>query len=324
MAPQAAITGYNALRAPSLARQESLNAVRDKTFEEGRKEGLVAPPSAVGGGTASNILESFGGKAATGQKASKINQDAVTAVARREAGLPANSAISVEALEARRNVLAEPYREVAALSKEAASALSKLREVRNEATQYFREYDSTQRVAALKRAQKLQGESVALEKFLENEAMRGNKPNLIPELRSARTAIAKTYDVERALNLGTGDVSPAVLGRMLDKGKMLTGGLATIGRFQQAFPQFMREGERVPSPDVSATNLMAAGALGYGGYQAAGMPGILAAGVPFLRGGVRSALLSGPVQNTLMPNYAPVATAPAPQLLYQLGILQQP
>jgi hypothetical protein len=325
MTPQAAITGYNAMRAPSLARQESQNAVRDKTFEEGRQEGLVAPPSAAGGGFFSNILESFGGKAATNQKANKINQEALTAIARREAGLPENAAISVEALEARRNVLAQPYREVAALSKEASSALSKLREVRNEATQYFREYDVSQRVAALKKAQKLQQESLALEKFLENEAMRSSRPNLIPELRSARTAIAKTYDIERALNIGTGDVSAPVLGRMMDKGKMLTGGLATAGRFQQAFPQVMREGAVVPSPDVSATNMMAAGALGYGGFQAAGWPGLLAAGIPFARGGARAAMLSGPAQNSLVADYGPaMRPAPSPQLLYQLGILQQP
>lgn len=322
--PQAGITAYNAARAPSLARQEAQNAVRDKTFEQGRQEGLVAPPSAAGGGFFSNILESFGGKAATGQKANKINQEKVTDIARREAGLPKNSAISVEALEARRKVLAEPYREVAALSKDASDALTKLREVRNEATQYFREYDSTQRVASLKRANKLKGEATALEKFLENEAMRSGRPNLIPELRAARTAIAKTHDVERALNVGTGDISAVVLGRLVDKGKPISGGLDVVGKFQQRFPGVMREGEKVSSPDVSATNMMAATALGYGGFQAAGWPGALAAGIPFLRGGARAALLSKPTQNALIRDYNKMRTAPTPQLLYQLGILSQP
>jgi hypothetical protein len=325
LAPQAAITAYNAARAPSLARQESQNTVRDETFRQGREAGYVVPPSAAGAGVTSNILESFGGKAATGQKAVSVNQKVTDALARKEAGLPPNAAISVDALEARRKVLAEPYREVAKLSKDAAGTLEKLKETRNEATQYFREYDSTQRVAALKKANRLKADAAGMETQLESIALQHGMPDLIPELRAARVAIAKTHDVERALNVGTGSVSAPVLGRMVDKGKPVSGGLEVAGRFQQAFPHFMREGEKVTSPEVSATNIMAAGALGYGGYQALGLPGVAAAGIPFLRGGARAGLLSSPVQNALLPNYGPAVTpAPSPLLLYQLGLLEQP
>jgi hypothetical protein len=324
MAPQAAITGYNALRAPSLARQESQNAVRDTTFSEGRDAGYVVPPSAAGGGAISNVIESFGGKAAMGQKAAIKNQQVTNNLARKALGLSDDAPLSLQTIEAQRNKFAAPYREIAALDKNAASALEKLKEVRHEANSYFRHYDVSADPKSLAQAKQLSGEATMLEKSIEAMAIKAGKPQLVNELRDARTQIAKSYDVERALNVATGDVSAPVLGRMVDKGKALTGGLATAGRFQQAFPQFMREGERVPSPDVSATNLMAAGALGYGGYQAAGMPGLLAAGLPFARGGARSALLSGPVQNALRPDYSPLRPAPSPQLLYQLGILNQP
>lgn len=321
--PQAAITAYNAVRAPGLARKESENAVRDQTFSEGREAGYVVPPSAAGGGTLSNIVESFGGKAATGQKAVAENQKVTDALARKEAGLPEHAAISVDALKARRNVLAEPYREVAAINKSAADMLEKLKEMRNESTQYFREYDASQRVAALKKAQKLQGEANGIETQLEEIAKQANRPDLIADLRAARRDIAKTHDIERALNVATGSVSAPVLGRLVDKGRPVSGGLEVAGKFQQAFPHFMREAEKVGSPDVSATNVMAAGALGYGGYQALGLPGLLAAGVPFLRGGARTALLSSPAQNALLADYSGMRTAPTPQLLYQLGILAQ-
>lgn len=325
MVPQAGITAYNAARAPSLAAQESQNAVRDQTFRAGREAGYAVPPSAVGGGPVSSVVESFGGKAATGQKFAINNQQTTNALARKEAGLPDNAAISVDALEARKNVLSAPYRDVAALSKEASDSLSKLREARSSATQYYREFDATQRVASLKRAQKFRNDALNLEMKLEQIAVQHNMPDLIPELRAARTAIAKVHDVERALNVGTGDVSAPILGRMVDKGRPVSGGLEVAGRFQQAFPHYMREGEKVPSPDVSATNLMASGMLGYGGFQTMGEMGLLAAALPFLRGGARSALTTSPVQNAITPSYGPALnTAPAPQLLYQLGILQQP
>jgi hypothetical protein len=324
MTPQAAMTAYNAARAPSLARQESQNAVRDKTFREGREEGYVVPPSAAGGGMVSNTLESFGGKAAMGQKAAIKNQQVTNAIARREAGLPENAAISVDALKARREVLAAPYRELRKISPNVSSTLDDLQDTRAESTGYWQEYARQGTMASLREARKLDTKAATLEGQLEQAAISAGNPDLVRELRSARVAIAKTHDVERALNLGTGDVSAPILGQMYDKGKPFTGGMATAGRFQQAFPHFMREGEKVPSPDVSATNLMASGMLGYGGFQTMGLPGLAMAAIPFARGGARAGLLSGPAQNALIPNYAPVQTTPDVQLLMQLGLLPPP
>ena len=322
--PQAAITGYNAVRAPSLARQEAQNAVRDKTFSDGREAGFVVPPSAAGGGSVSNVLESFGGKAAMGQKAAIKNQEAMNVLARKELGLPKMSPLSVETLKNLRDKLASPYREVAKIDQEAATALEKLKQVRFDANAQHKFYNHTPNPEVLAKAKALDTEAARLESYLEGIAANAGKANLVSELRDARKQIAKTYDVERALNVGTGDVSAPTLGRMVDQGKPLSGGLGVAGRFQQAFPHFMREGQKVPSPDVSATNLMASGMLGYGGFQTMGLPGTLMAGLPFLRGGARSALLSGPAQNALLPSYNPALTpAPSPQLLYQLGILEQ-
>lgn len=324
MAPQASMTAYNTARAPSLARQESKNAVTDKTLREGREAGLVAPPSETGGGFFSNIVESFGGKAATGQKAAIKNQDVTTDLARKHAGLPENSAISVEALKARRRVLSEPYRELRDISPKVSSTLDDLQDTRAEATGYWQEYSRQGTMASLREARKLDSKADALESNLEQAAVAAGKPDLVQRLRAARADIAKTHDVERALNVGTGDVSAPVLGRLVDQGRPLSGGLGVAGRFQQAFPNLMREAEKVPAPDVSATNLMASGMLGYGGFQTMGLPGLAMAAIPFARGGARAGLLSGPVQNAMMPNYAPFQTAPDVQLLMQLGLLPPP
>jgi len=325
MVPQAAITGYNAMRAPGLARQESQNAVRDQTFKEGQQAGYVVPPSAAGGGFVSKRMESLGGKAAIGQEAAVRNQKVTNDLARKAVGLPKDSAISVQALEAQREKFSAPYREVSGISKDAASALEQLKQTRFDANNYFRHYDVSADPASLAKAKELSSQAAALEKMLEGIAKGAGKPDLVNELRAARQNIAKTYDVERALNVATGDVSAPVLGKMVDKGKPLTGGLQTAGKFQQAFPQYMREGQRIPTPGVSKSEALASAILGLGGYGTMGTYGAALGTLPLLSGPARSLLLSRLSQSRLAPSYGPaLSAAPNPLLAGQLGILSQP
>jgi hypothetical protein len=325
MTPQAAITGYNALRAPSLARQEQQNALRDSTLKEGREAGYVTPPTKSGGGIGSATLESIAGKAALGQSSALRNQKITNDLARREAGLPKDSPISVEALKQRRHVLSAPYRELRKISEKTSSVLDDLQETRQEATAYWQEHARQGNVSARKEAIRLDAKASSLESQLEAAAITAGKPALVNELREARRAIAKTHDVERALNVATGDVSAPVLGRMLDSGKPLSGGLATAGKFQQAFPHYMREGASVQPPTAGALAPITAALLGGGGYGLFGPAGAVAAAAPLMRPPTRGLLLSDTYQNIAMPNYGPAMTpSPAPQLLYQLGILNQP
>jgi hypothetical protein len=325
LTPQAGITAYNAARAPSLARQESQNAVRDETLRNAREAGYVASPSALpGGGSFTNALESLGGKAATGQQAALRNQELTTSLARREAGLPENSAISVGALESRRNALAAPYREAAAIDPHVAADVKALSQARFDANANYRFYDAMPNPEILAKAKAFDAKATQLETFIEDAARNAGKPGLIDELRTARRNIAKTWDVERSLNVATGDVSAPTLGRMVDRGKPLSGGLDVAGRFQQAFPKAMGEGASTPQPNVSALNPIAAAGLGLGGYGTMGWPGALLAALPFARAPVRAGILSDTYQNAMMPSYSPaVNPAPNPQLLYQLGILSE-
>jgi hypothetical protein len=326
LAPQAAITAYNAARAPSLARQEAENSVRDRTLKEAREEGYVVPPSSSGGGFLSRRLESIAGKAAVGQESAVRNQRVTNDIIRRELGLPKSAGISEDSLEALRHRLSAPYREVSAISPDAAETLKQLRQVRFDANAQHKFYRALPNPETLTKANALDDQAAALEQSLERMAINAGKPNLVSELRDARRQIAKTHDVERAMNIGTGDISAKDLGNFMDRGKKITGGLATAGRFSRAFQSYSREGATVPTPGVSKSEALAAMMLGLGGYAATGNAyGMAAAALPLASGPVRNMLLSRPYQNAVMPNYGPaLSPAPAPQLLYQLGILNQP
>ena len=131
---------------------------------------------------------------------------------------------------------------------------------------------------------------------------------LMEQLKEARKMIAKSYDVERALNVGDGNISARAIGRMLDQGKPLTGELKVIGRFAQAFPAVSREAAGVQSPTASGTDAASAALLATLGYGGGGVPGTMAGGLPLLRTPARNIALSQPMQNRLIREPQPLGT----------------
>lgn len=320
LTPSAAVSGFNAARAPSLAREQAQNQVRDATLRPAQEAGYVLPPSAVRPTAVGNAVESFAGKAALKQEAEIRNQQVTNRLAREDLQLPANTPLTEQTFNAARDQAAAPYRRVAAMSPMAAQALQRLRDARNDATVNWRHYDITGTPQSLRDARAADNQAAMLERVLEREATRVGNPQLVQEMRDARTYIAKTYDVERATNVGNGNVDAQIIGRAVDRGRPLTGNLETIGRFAEAYGPFTREASKVPNPGTSALNAAASGVLGYEGFQHLGAKGLALAAIPFARGGVRQGILSDFYQrNFNQPNYAPLMQ---PQGLLQ-GILQQ-
>lgn len=278
------------------AAEASRNSVRDATIKEAQAAGYVLPPTVTGGGLASKALESVGGKAAIGQEASIRNQQITNKIAREEAGLHQDSPISEGTLEQARNTIAAPYREVAALSPRASVALDEMKAARNEAKLHWKEYNVSQKVSSLKEAERLDAKAEAYEKVIDNEAKKVGRADLLPDLKDARVRLAKNYDVERALNLGDGNVDASIIGRMYDKrGEAgMSDGLATIGKFQQAFRTFAREAPTGQSaPGVSKlTPAVMSGGLGW-----------FPAGMAMAGGPARSIALSKMMQTP--PSYGP-------------------
>jgi hypothetical protein len=306
--------------------EQSRNTVRDATLKVGQEAGYVVPPSAVESSVLKKRLESIGGKAAVGQEAASRNQQVTNALARKALGLADDTPLSEGALDAFRNQAAQPYRDVSALptlppdrltgirgypligpEKQApAEALRDLKLARSQANDKWKEFARTGVVTAQEEAQALSKKVDALENYLEQTAQAAGRNDLAQALKESRTKIAKSYNVERALNLGTGDISAPILGRALDKGAPLTGELETIAKFQQAFPQYMREGEKIPTPGVSKSEALSAALLAGVGGAAGGPAGMVAGALPLLSDPARKLALSKVMQPS--PNYATPAT----------------
>lgn len=105
----------------------------------------------------------------------------------------------------------------------------------------------------------------AMENLIEQNLERTGKPELITEFRKARQMIAKTYDVEKALNWTTGDVSAQRLA-MLSSKRPLSGGLSRAADFAKQFPKVAQDVNRIGSvPYYSPWDMaFAAGSLATG------------------------------------------------------------
>lgn len=294
-------------KAADLASQQSKNSVRDATLKEAQDAGYKVPRSLYDPSFASNRLESIAGKAATKQQAAAGNQDVTNTLAKKALGLPDDSALSISTLEGIRKTASKPYQEIAAMSPQAKLDLEALKQARNDSQGWFNAYNRSASPADLVKAKEFRTTAEQLEQALEAHATAANRPDLLPALAKARKAIAQTYTVQRALNDATGDVSAPVIGRMFDKGKPLSGGLDTIGKFRAAFPQVSQAGAKVPAAGVSKLEAFAGALLGTGGAAITGSPmGAAAALLPLTSHPARALALSKALQK--VPNYSPGVT----------------
>lgn len=279
------------------AARKSQNAVKDATLKEGREAGYVLPKSEVAPTFMANRIESFGGKAAVRQEATMRNQQTTNALTRKALGIPDDAPLSQGTLDGLRKTAGKTYQEVSELSPQAASDLEALKVARNEAQGWFNAYNRSMRPDDLAKAKAARETADQLESALEGAAIAAGKNDLVPALRQARKQIAKTYTVERALNKGSGDIDARVLGRLYDKGKPLSDGLDTIGKFNQAYPKFTGPAPSTQTPGVNYLDALSMPSLSAIGAMATGSPtGLLAGGLPLLRGPARSLALSKVMQ----------------------------
>lgn len=281
------------------ANANSANSTKAATLSAGLDAGYTLPPSAVNPSWMNKRLESIAGKAAVGQEAAMRNQSVTDLLARRAVGLADDVPVSQQSLQGVRATAGKPYQDVGALSPIAKQDLEALKQARFDTNAYFKHYNVSADPASLVKAKQSKELADMLEGSLMAEAKAANRPDLIPQLTDARKQIAKTYDVGRAVNAGDSSVSAPVIGRLLAKGRPLTGELETIGRMQQAFPSYMREASRIPTPGVSKSEALAGGLLGVAGASAGGPIGAAAGLLPLLASPVRSMILSKPYQSLM-------------------------
>lgn len=212
------------LRGAALAKSAH-NAIIDAA----KQEGYLLP----GQTTLSKIGQFIGGKTPTKSAMIIRNQEVTNKIARREAGLAEDMPITEENLAAARKTIAQPYEDLRQMDPEAGRLWDKVRQVRVDARNQWKFYNSfgsrgyaDPRVKA--RAQSLDDRAEALEDQIDRIAIKNFAPEALTNLREARIKLAKNYQVDKA-NTPGGDVDAKVIAR--DKGYK-TDGLKLISDFE--------------------------------------------------------------------------------------------
>jgi len=175
-----------------------------------------------------------------------------------------------------------------------ATAVQSIRQLRRDAQAIYNQQSAginPPSPEAIARADINMGVARALETAIENSI---TNPKLVTEFRNARTALARTYDYERATNLATGVVDPQALAALAAEGKPLSGKLAKLANVAANFPETMQGGVvREPTFREKATRSGAAGTAGAILGSPFGLPGAVIGGAVGAAGGnTASALMA--------------------------------
>ena len=313
-----------------------------------QEAGYVIPPTQANASLRNRLLEGMSGKITTAQNASARNQGVTNKLAAEALGLPGDTKLTADVLQTVRQQAGQAYQAVGSTGMvkpsasymkalddiaepfkiaqqgfpgakpspvldlveslrspefDAAAAVSKIRELRSAADDAFRAGSSDVGRAAKKAAG-------ALEDALEEHLQGIGSPEMLDAFRGARTRIAKTYTVEKALNQASGTVDARKLASQLQKGKPLSGELRQAAQFAATFPKASQAVEGMGSlPQTSPLDWGAAAML-------AGLTtnplGLLAAGA---RPAARAMTLSPMVQRGLLQTPRAASLLDDPRLL---------
>lgn len=320
-----------------------------QAVQAAREAGLVIPPTQANPTFANRALEGFSGKITTAQNASAKNQPRFNALAAQAIELPAETKLTPAVLDDVRKDAGRAYADVAELGAmdaaganlpksvkvssgmdpltlnqkstvDAAEVVRAWKQANHDATAYYRAYARDANPETLAKAKSFAGEARRIDEFLAGKLEEMGESRLESALRDARVRIAKTYDVESALNPSTGNIDARKFAAMLkkDKDKPLSNELRTIADFSGRFPKASQPVEGMGSlPQASPLDWAVAGSLSAATANPLGMASVLA------RPAARALTLSPAVQNRLIQNNAPNALSQllqnqqAQQLMYR-------
>jgi hypothetical protein len=135
------------------------------------------------------------------------------------------------------------------------AVMEQIQKLRAEAQHGFKAINNPE---ALAEAQAKWDTAQALEDVAARNLKRLNKDDLYAAFIAARERIAKTHDIERALNAGSANVSAA---KIAASKSPLTGELETIAKFRSAYPKATQDVAQIGSSPLGSPFDAAAGAI---------------------------------------------------------------
>ena len=272
--------------------------------------GVAVNPAEANPNVKTKMLVGATGEALVNAKAAKANAPKWNELARKDLGLPENTPLTAEAFDKARSAHSAPYDNIRKIgvmqasddvlgelgglkldplstsspekaakvnavvdrvTSQVASGLSgdnvvgQIRGFRKDANQVLKNPNASP--IDIDIAETNLSIANALENLVENNI---SNPKTLSDFRKARTAIAKTYDWERATGVTTKQVDPLQVAKLAEKGKPLTGVLADVANVAGNFPDIANL--NLPKEPLLYQRLRRGGAGGTVGFVLGGGP----------------------------------------------------
>lgn len=302
--------------------------------------GVAINPAEANPNVKTKLLVGATGEALVNAKAAKVNAPKWNELARQDLGLPENTPLTAEAFEKARSAHSAPYDTIRKIGVMQASddvlgelgglkldplstsspekaakvnavvdrvigqvenglsgdnVVGQIRGFRKDANQVLKNPNASP--IDIDVAETNLSIANALENLVENNI---SNPKALSDFRKARTAIAKTYDWERATGVTTKQVDPLQVAKLAEKGKPLTGVLADVANVAGNFPDIANL--NLPKEPLLYQRLRRGGAGGTAGFVLGGGPvgAAIGAGLTSLGSEATANMLARPgVQNRL-------------------------
>lgn len=278
--------------------------------------GVAVNPADSNPNIKTKLLVNAAGDAVVNAKAAKSNAPKWNAIAREDLGLPENTPLTAEAFEKARSAHSAPYDAIRKIGVMKASddvvgqldnlkldtlstsdpgkaaavnavvdrvksqidtglsgenVVGQIRGFRKDATRVLKNPNASP--IEVDMAEAYLGIANTLENLIENNIA---NPRALDEFRAARTALAKTYDWERATGVTTKQVDPLQIVKLAEKGKPLSGKLADVANVAGNFPDIATLTS--PADPLLYQRLRRGGVGGTAGFILGGGPGGAAVG----------------------------------------------
>jgi len=277
------------------------NAKKNKIMQESSDAGYVFIPSTTDNPTRiQKLQEAAVGTGKIAENAREVNQKTTNNLVRKYLGLEENTPLDLElmnkirkkhgktyqkidALEAPKskavvydNVIdintGQPIKIKAKVNRNGAEVLEELKQTRFDLSDQWNFFKRSGNPNARKQAVALEKKVDRLEQDLVKIAKYNKKENLIPELRKARTEIAKAHLVEKALNDVTGNVDAKVFSKLAYDKRLVDPNAKKIAKFYKGFSDIAGAPKSTSQTPFSVLDV---GLAGYGfatGNPAIGLP----------------------------------------------------
>lgn len=318
--------------------------------------GLKLTPEEAGGGRISRFLSGLSGEPKLAKGISEKNQPAIRELVNEDVGAPRGAELTPDTLHAgraqsgnayeaarnlgrvtmdgqftadlqrlvgdyakaevdfpgRKNTIMDMAQRLGVKDADASSIVSEINSLRKDSRRHRASGDYEASFAASDAAGALE------QQLIRHAQASGAAPDVIQNMRAARTQIAKSHTAEKALK-GDDKVDPQRYAKEKTKGRPLSGAGEELAGFAQDFPRSMQAPKGGASMGAPTIMDAAAGLLGGGPWW---KQALMSMGRPGLRAGIASDM----GQNLMLrpPNVGHAALRGMPIGAMQQGQLQQP